>query len=69
MMTFVTIADDHIDQALAWAKENCDSYITNDGYIIDVDVFGKPGWMTRETRYRFYFGQEKDAAMFSLRWA
>ena len=68
-MIFVTITEDNIDQALTWVKKNCKSYITNDAYVIDIDVVGKPGWITREPRYRFYFNQETDAAIFALRWA
>lgn len=69
MMEWVTITEDHVDQALAWAKKNCDSYITNDARIIDVDVAGKPGWITTQALYRFYFGKESDATMFALRWS
>jgi len=44
-------------EPLRWAKQNCPSYITNDGVIID-----------GQYHYRFYFGREQDQIMFSLRW-
>jgi len=41
--------------ALKWAKDNCPSYITNSS--------------TPEGKIVYYFGQEKDAMIFTLRWA
>ena len=42
---------------LTWAKKNCPSYITN-------DAVQKNG----EFYYRFYFSQEQDLMMFTLKW-
>lgn len=49
-----------VDDALEWAKENCTSYITCDGYIDHED---------NVSRYYFIFGDERDILSFSLRWA
>jgi hypothetical protein len=43
---------------IAWAKERCPSYITND-YLR-----GPNG-----DQYRLYFSEAKDHAWFSLRWS
>ncbi len=40
---------------LKWAKKNCPSYITNAA--------------SPEGKIVYYFGTEKDAAIFILRWA
>lgn len=45
-------------EPLAWAKQHCPSYITN-------DAVQKQG----EYYYRFYFGNEQDRAWFALRWS
>ena len=47
-----------IEEMLAWAKERCPSYITND-YLR-----GPNG-----DQYRLYFSESKDHAWFSLRWS
>ena len=52
--------DTNASDALDWAKENCPSYITNDGYLDTVD--GEP-------RYYFIFGDERDIIKFALRWS
>lgn len=58
---YVTIGKDVSEfDALDWAKANCPSYITNDGYIDRED--GK-------IRYYFIFGDERDIIAFSLRWS
>lgn len=43
---------------LEWAKKHCPSYITN-------DAIQKNG----EYYYRFFFANEKDMALFILRWS
>ena len=48
--------------ALAWAKKNCPSYITNSS---EPNFLLKPG---AEWKIIYYFAQEEDAAMFALRW-
>lgn len=44
-------------EPLRWAKQNCSSYITNDGVIID-----------GQYHCRFYFARERDQVAFALRW-
>jgi hypothetical protein len=68
MAIIVTLPYDPTWQALAWVKANCPSYITNaineadrvrlleyqiDQFVADIDYF---------------FGNEKDALMFRLKW-
>ncbi len=43
---------------LEWALANCASYITNSGFM-DKD----------QINYVYYFSEEKDAAIFALRWS
>ena len=51
----------NIAKAIIWAKKHCPTYITNDGYLSDQ--------FEVHIRYRFYFGDEKEAMMFRLKWA
>ena len=44
--------------ALFWAKDNCKSYVRNDGYDDDEG----------ESVYIFYFSNESDATLFALKW-
>ena len=55
--------DKDISGALTWAKSNCPSYITNDS--TDISDFS----LTSDYIYTFYFGSEKEALMFKMRWA
>lgn len=45
-------------EPLEWAKKNCPSYITN-------DAVQKQGVYY----YRYYFGNQRDQIMFTLRWS
>jgi hypothetical protein len=75
MKNYVVIPYDPTWQALAWAKKHCPSYITNDRMV------NPPSWMqlagtrsypdhnTEDVRIRFYFGNERDATAFALKWA
>jgi hypothetical protein len=45
-------------EPLAWVKENCSSYITNDLHQDEYDTY-----------VHYFFGDEKDALMFALRWS
>ena len=58
----VTLPYDLFWRPLEWAKEHCPSYITNDihtrGYN-DYDV----------NRIDYFFGNEKEALMFLLKWS
>ncbi len=52
-------------EALTWAKKNCPSYITNDSTkVVTDDVSMYP----YEHVINYYFGDEKDANWFALRW-
>ncbi len=59
----VTLPCDPVEPRNNWAKENCPSYITN---VLDY-VYQGGGW-TPELSIKYYFGEEKDAVMFTLRW-
>jgi len=62
---------------LAWAKENCPSYITNE--IINTGIMkprmGKvpgpgtvPGGWVNHSNVVYYFSDERDATFFALKW-
>ena len=55
----VTLPYDTQWLALKWAKVNCPSYITNQGENIGLDVYV----------IHYFFGQQRDATAFALRWA
>lgn len=56
----IFIEDDHDGlEILRWAKEYCPSYITNCGTYGEYDT---------AIRYQFYFGSDKDALAFTLKW-
>lgn len=59
-MNKVTLHYDPTWRALDWAKKHCNSYITNAG-----------GKRTNRgfTTIDYYFGDQRDATMFALRWA
>jgi hypothetical protein len=60
--TTVTLPYSPFWEPLTWAKENCPSYITNDLH--------QDGYNTYDhTKIDYFFGNEKDAVWFSLRWA
>ena len=48
---------------MEWAKKHCPSYIANDTTPIHEDFSD-----TYRYRVNYYFGNEKDALMFRLRW-
>jgi len=64
MSAVVTLPYDPVWQALDWAKENCPSYITN--------AMAHHGKMKSVhggcDSISYYFGEEKDAVFFALRW-
>ena len=63
----VTIREDaDPSDALQWAKDNCPSYITCDGYLENDGKYGIEGGLAR---YYFIFSDESDMITFSLRWA
>lgn len=61
MSTIVTLPYDPVWTPLDWAKKNCPSYITNDVH--------QDGYYTYDnTKIDYFFGNERDAVFFSLRW-
>ena len=64
MKNYVTVHADVVDAALAWAKENCPNYITND-YHRDSPVEFDLEF------YDFFFTPSAidEMTMFALRWS
>jgi hypothetical protein len=58
----VTLPYDPIWKPLEWAKKHCPSYITNDIHIRGDTVYDI-------NRIDYFFADEKDALIFTLRWA
>jgi hypothetical protein len=57
----VTLPYSPFRERLDWAKENCSSYIKTDLH--------QDGYNTYDHRkIDYFFGDEKDALMFTLRW-
>ena len=63
----VTLPYDPTWAALAWAKEHCPSYITNKASNTTrlKPVVG--GWVN-DSGIVYYFGDERDATIFTLKW-
>ena len=55
-------------KALAWAKEYCSSYITNKASNTTRLKPVSGGWVN-DSSIVYYFGDEKDAMWFTLRWS
>lgn len=66
MNNWVRVPEHRAQDALAWAKENCATYITNDAEVESRGVF-------TIYYYRFYFQDNElgrqDMTAFALRWA
>lgn len=58
----VTLSCDPVEPRNNWAREHCPSYITN---VLDLGPDGMPF----APSIKYYFGEEKDAVMFTLRWS
>jgi hypothetical protein len=58
----VTLSCDPVEPRNNWAREHCPSYITN---VLDLGLDGIPV----APSIKYYFGEEKDAVMFTLRWS
>ena len=56
----VTLPYDPAWRPLEWAKKYCPNYITN-----DIHKYGNTYFFTR---IDYFFGDEKDAMWFALRW-
>ena len=62
MTIYVTLPYSPFRAPLDWAKENCPSYLTNDMH--------QDGYNTYDhTKIDYFFADERDALMFTLRWA
>ena len=58
----VTLPYDPWWEPLEWAKTNCPSYITNNVH--------QDGYYTYDrAKIDYYFGDEKDATFFALKWS
>ena len=60
----VTLPYDPVWSALYWAQEHCPSYITNQNQSRSGSTFSN-----RQYDIVYYFGEERDAVLFALRWA
>lgn len=63
MNYIVTIPHDPVWRALTWTKENCPSYITNQGRPHTGSTLDN-----RKYVIDYYFGEERDAVLFALKW-
>ena len=64
MSNYVTIRGSVYEEAVAWAKENCPNYVTNEMH--------QDGYYTYNPRYfDFFFSQDapEEMTLFALRWA
>lgn len=69
LSTIVTLPYDPIWPALEWAKQNCSSYITNTlSNSITLGEQVQLGGAYTGTYINYYFGDEKDALIFRLKW-
>lgn len=65
----VTLPYDPAWAPLVWAKEHCPSYITNKASnTTRLKRVSSSGWVS-DSSIVYYFGNERDATIFTLRWA
>jgi hypothetical protein len=64
----VTLPYDPAWTALAWAKEHCPSYITNKASNTTRLKHVSGGWINASCIV-YYFGNEQDALIFTLKWS
>ena len=65
----VTLPYDPEWKALAWAKENCASYITNKvSNTTRLKRVSSSGWVN-DSSIVYYFSDERDVTLFMLRWS
>jgi len=58
----VTIPFTPLWEPIDWAKEHCPSYISNDIHMDGYNTFDN-------SKIDYFFGDEKDAMWFKLRWS
>ena len=64
----VTLPYDPTWAPLAWAKEHCPSYITNKASnTTRLKRVSSSGWVN-DSSIVYYFGDERDATIFTLKW-
>ena len=61
MATIVTLPYDLLWRPLDWAKEHCPSYITNDVHMCGYNSYDV-------NRIDYFFGDDRDALIFTLKW-
>ena len=67
-MNTVIVAYGDVETALEWAKENCPSYITNEGKITYLEPYPRClSMLTMLVTYSFLFSNEDDAIVFRLK--
>jgi hypothetical protein len=64
----VTLPYDPEWKALAWAKDHCPSYITNE-VRNNTRLKKVPGGWVPNHRIVYHFSDERDATFFALRWS
>jgi hypothetical protein len=64
----VIISYDPSWEPLKWAKDHCDSYITNKAVTTLGERITVPDYYNNYDVV-YYFSDEKDAVMFKLRWS
>jgi len=57
----VTLPYDPVWRALDWAKKHCNSYITNDVHQTENKTYDTD-------KIDYFFGDQRDATMFALKW-
>ena len=62
-MIYITLPYDPDWPAVAWAKEHCPSYITNNIH------FSSDTYTHDSNKIDYFFSEEADAVLFALRWA
>lgn len=66
----ITLPFDPEWRALAWARENCPGYITNQAAKDQPQLVPvKGGWVAERPYIEYYFSNERDATAFALKWA
>lgn len=68
MSVTVTLPYDPVWTPLAWAKENCPSYITNKSINTTRLKQVESGWVP-DSNIVYYFGNKEDAVLFKLTWS